>query len=78
MGGCPSTDEVWKEYIEKRSKILLNFNTEADAVPEIEVDVSKNTAQGQLMAVRHLFPSCFAEFTGRVINEGTIPTLKSL
>jgi hypothetical protein len=78
MGWCLSTDEVWKEYMEKRTKILLKLNTEAGAVPEREVNIDKNTAQSQLMAVRRLFPSSFTDFTGYVGNEGTSQTLKSL
>jgi hypothetical protein len=76
--GSPSTDEVWKEYIEKRRKALLQLNIGADAVPEREADVDENAIQCRLMAVRRLFPSCFQDSSGRVVDEENLPMLNSL
>jgi hypothetical protein len=76
--GSPSTDEVWKEYIENRRKALLQLNIGADAVPEREADVDENAVQCQLMAIRLLFPSCFQDSSGRVVNEENLPMLNSL
>jgi hypothetical protein len=76
--GSPSTDEVWKEYTEKRGKALLQLNIAADTVPERKAGVDENDVQSQLMAVRRLFPSCFQALSGRVVNEENLPMLNSL
>jgi len=73
----PLIDDVLQNFIEERRKFLLRYNLEPDTRPEIVCPVDDEKLR-QLLEIRQLFPSCFSDFTGRVVTEEALPILPPL